>query len=551
MDSGPGLFADSFDWAVVRLATYFPEAAQRACLLFGAVELLSRDRPRPRSGPIEKLKIGPGKRASVFVRKTVMQAEAAIEWYRQPGHPDFLAPAPAPPDDESAALETTPLAASAFEDDPVWPALGLPLDADLFSGAGGPGDPAPFRGSGNSRIHRRFGDDTGFDVVLGDPAALQFLKRRLHVDLGDYTEYLGGLALVVPDPVLRHIQHRLVKESEAGEGERVVFRLSPQAGQTLEGLQITMLERRSNLLSRFETIDVPLDGVVVLESSVPFDQTGYVVSHPRHGVLAYQQPLPFIRAVRASIAVAGRRVEVQTSRTAARRSPLDTYLVTEYANEVPVSVGEERRDAGVRIAQAALRRQRRAAAQQSRQTWFEEGDRKGALEFLRRQMARARTSVLVADPYFGGLQTYQVLHATPRTGVEFTILTSRLAFEGPAEPLADGNDATAPFPPEAEHLDLFERSLSSLRERGITHVSALVLGGKSPRLHDRFLVIDEEVLFLGNSLNMLGERASLIMAVADSGPILSRLVQMARSAERFEDYRARRLQRLLISPREP
>lgn len=551
MDSDPRPFTDSFDWAVIRLATYFPEAAQRARLLFGVVELLTQERPRPRSGPVEKLKIGPGRRASLFSRKTVMQAEAAIKWYRQSGYPDFLTPEPIAPEDGSAALETAPLAASVFEDDPVWPALGVPLDADLFSGAGGPGDPAPFRGSGNTRVHRRFGDDAGFDAVLDNPAALQFLKRRLHINLGDYREYLGGLALVVPDPILRHIQHRLVKGTEANEAERVVFRLSPQAGQTLQGLQITMLERRSNLLSRFETIEVPADGVAVLESPVPFDQTGYVVSHPNHGVLAYQQPLPFIRAVRASIAVAGRRVEIQTSRTAARNSPLDSYRVTEYAQEVPVSVGEERRDAGVRIAQAAFRRQRRAAARQSRQTWFEEGDRDGALEFLRRQMARARTSVLVADPYFGGLQTYQVLHATPRTGVGFTILTSRLAFEGPGEPQVEGGNTTDSSAAEAERLDLFGRSLASLRERGITQVSALVLGGKSPKLHDRFLVIDDEVLFLGNSLNMLGERASLIMAAADSEPILSRLVQMARSAERFEDYRARRLQQRLVSPREP
>jgi hypothetical protein len=36
------------------------------------------------------------------------------------------------------------------------------------------------------------------------------LKRRLHLDLSDYTEYLGSLALVVPDPVLRRVQHFLV-----------------------------------------------------------------------------------------------------------------------------------------------------------------------------------------------------------------------------------------------------------------------------------------------------------------------------------------------------
>jgi hypothetical protein len=36
---------------------------------------------------------------------------------------------------------------------------------------------------------------------------------------------------------------------------------------------------------------------------------------------------------------------------------------------------------------------------------------------------------MVADPYFGARQILQFLHAVPRTQIEFTILTSRLAFE--------------------------------------------------------------------------------------------------------------------------
>jgi hypothetical protein len=72
-------------------------------------------------------------------------------------------------------------------------------------------------------------------------------------------------------------------------------------------------------------------------------------------------------------------------------------------------------------------------------------------------------------------------------------------------------------------------------------VTALVLSGKTPPLHDRFLVIDDEVLFLGNSLNALGERASLILSVPDSEPILAKLKLMAAMAVAFENYASRRL----------
>jgi hypothetical protein len=73
-------------------------------------------------------------------------------------------------------------------------------------------------------------------------------------------------------------------------------------------------------------------------------------------------------------------------------------------------------------------------------------------------------------------------------------------------------------------------------------VATLILSGKPPPLHDRFLVIDDEVLFLGNSLNALGERASLILLVPDSEPILAKLRAMEKLALPFEAYVSQRQQ---------
>lgn len=81
------------------------------------------------------------------------------------------------------------------------------------------------------------------------------------------------------------------------------------------------------------------------------------------------------------------------------------------------------------MVEAEQRRIRRAAARQHRQTWFDGGQREKAISFLQGQLARARISVIVADPYFGARQILQFLHAVPRTQIDFTILTSRLAFE--------------------------------------------------------------------------------------------------------------------------
>lgn len=544
-------FVSAFDWAVIRLATYFPASASRARLLFGSVSFLTKDRPCPTSSKAERHKVGRGKSGTVFFRRTVLSAHDAVAWYRSAGIDGITTPTPTEPNEAEEKKDGIPLLPTSFEDDPQWPSLGIPLGTDLFSNAGGPGDPAPFRGSGAPRVHRRFGDNTGFEAVVSDKSAIRFLKRRLHLDLSDYTEYLGGLALVVPDPVLRRVQHYLLPAQDAGGIERLVYRLVPRPGQGFNDLKLTVIERRSNLLSRFETVDVPANGLVTVESVLPFDQTGYVITHRVQGVIAYQQPVPFIRAVKISLGVAGRTVRVQVPRIESPRSPTDSYEITEYAHEIPIDVGEGRHDAIVKVVEAEQRRIRRAAAKHYKQTWFDVDQRDQAISFLREQFSRARLSVMVADPYFGARQILQFLHAVPRTQIEFTILTSRLAFESehaeaidaPQEDAQNQSEKpAAPMVSESERLTSFRRSLSTLSTRGVKNVTALVLREKAPPLHDRFLVVDDEVLFLGNSLNALGSRASLILAVPDSEPILAKLRAMASLALPFETYVSQRHQ---------
>lgn len=550
-------FASVFDWAVVRLATYFPASASQARLLFGSVSLLTKDRPRPlASSGSDSHKVGKGKSGKVFFRRTVLSARDAIAWYRSAGATSITTPVPTEPSEVEKEKDGIALSPTSFEDDPQWPSLGIPLGTDLFSNAGGPGDPAPFRGPGAPRVHRRFGDNTNFEAVIADDSAIRFLKRRLHLDLSDYTEYLGGLALVVPDPVLRRVQHFLVPAQSVEGPERLVYRLVPRPGQSFDDLKLTVLERRSNLLSRFETVDVPADGLAIVESALPFDQTGYAISHTVQGVIAYQQPIPFIRAVKVSLGVAGRKVRVEVQRTESPRSPTDSYEITEYAHEIPLDVGEERHDAIVKVVEAEQRRIRRAAAKRYKQTWFDGGQRDKAISFLRGQFAKARLSVMVADPYFGARQILQFLHAVPRTHVDFTILTSRLAFESehaeaidaaPQDGAQEQAENATGVETATERLRSFTRSLATLRRREMKSVTVLVLSGKTPPLHDRFLVIDDEVLFLGSSLNALGERASLILSVPDSEPILARLRAMASLALPFETY-ASQIRRTSASP---
>jgi hypothetical protein len=328
----------------------------------------------------------------------------------------------------------------------------------------------------------------------------------------------------------------------------------PRPGQSVKGLRLTAFERRANLLSRFETIDVPEDGFVDLPQQLPVQASGYIVTHPDHGVLVHQPPLSFVRSFKMNMGIVGRTVKVAAPKTDSPHSANADYVVSEIAHDLPSVVGEANPPIGLaRVFEAEARRERRAQARRYEQTWFDHDGRDEALKFIRTRIGRARNYVLVADPYFGARQVMQFLHDVPRIDVQLTILTSRLAFDSDSGD--DGEKAASEIatssPPdeitvrpkartELRRLKEFSQSMATFKDRGIENAVAFVLPEKTPQLHDRFLVIDDSVWFLGNSLNALGDRASLILQVPDSEPILSRLEEMRKKAITFDEYHERR-----------
>jgi hypothetical protein len=495
--------------------------------------------------------IAKGKLGKVFFRRTTLTAAAAIEWYRSV--PINTTPTPSLPEEIKGKLDGTAIEPVELIDDPVWPSLSVPTGADLLNTRGSTGDPAPFIGSGSvpARIHRRFGSAGGFEPLRADSAAISFLERRLHIDLTKYPEYLGSVALVVPDGIAKTVRNFVVPDAE-GTNERLVYRVVPRSGQSFNGLSLTVTEIQGGILSRFETVPVPQDGLIVLDRVRPVQACGYALTHNKDGLLAYQTPLSFIRTVRGSMGIGGRSIRVQAPKSDSKKSAAADYTVSEIGHEVPIQAGQQvPMPLLERIVTAASQRERAVQAERYHQVWFNDGERDKALEYIRNRIRAAQSQVLVADPYFGANQLMQFIHAVARTEVSISILTSRLAFESHVVDDALGKvskkgrkKARPKFvSAEMEKLQAFDAAMQTFVVRGIKSCSAFVLAGRSPPLHDRFLVIDGAVLFLGNSLNTLGDRASLIVDVPEPESIIERLENMLAAATEFDRYRKSRANR--------
>lgn len=196
---------------------------------------------------------------------------------------------------------------------------------------------------------------------------------------------------------------------------------------------------------------------------------------------------------------------------AQRSSPLATQSL----------IGEKARIPNVsgRITIAAAHREKIASAKQYGQRWFSDGSREEAMRFIQSELKRARTRVMIADPYFAGLQLEQFLYAVNPGTTTVTLLTSGLAFQSREQ--------------GTSKIDGFSQQLAQ-REKDVK-LTAYVL--QSSVLHDRFLVIDDAVWFLGNSLNSLGDKASLIVKLPNPDEVIGQLEGMLKQAIPFDDYR--------------
>jgi len=245
-------------------------------------------------------------------------------------------------------------------------------------------------------------------------------------------------------------------------------------------------------------------------------------------VLAYSPPYSFLRQIGINSHVmsnGGMTVSVPTGEStnsrrmeyqaAQRSSPLSAQSL----------IGEEARIPNVsgRIARAVAHREKISSAKRYGQRWFPNGSRTEAMRFIQGELKNAKTRVMVVDPYFAGLQLGQFLYAVNSETTTVALLTSGLAFQSRET--------------NTSKIDGFSRQLAQLEKDMKLTVKTYVL--QSSILHDRFLVIDDAVWFLGNSLNTLGDKASLIVKLPNPAEVIGQIEGMLKQAIPFEDYRQR------------
>ncbi|MBB5607228.1 MULTISPECIES: VPA1262 family N-terminal domain-containing protein [unclassified Janthinobacterium] len=510
--------------AVVRLVTLQKKGSVDK-LLFTTITELAHGRPAPRAlTRPEHFKLK-GTENRLCFHRIVIPKEVAIDWYTSLSESETCFPFPAT--NEQGDSSRPRIQVPRLEDPQPWPVFGLPVPEELFSHQRTPTiNPAPFIGSVPARLHRRFGNPVGLNAFLDDADAHTFVARRMHINLFNYKEYLGSAVYISPDPIVRQIDHFMVPASN-GQGERIVYRMVPRPGQSLDELRVTTFDKEANLLTHFETYQIPSDGILEVDKGRCMGQYGFVVSHNKLGVLAYSPPTSFLRQINLNVRVnSGNTLNIKVPTGSAPDAPITEYKAASSTEWDTTSVLGAVVDAepSVRMAAEVRKREMQAHAKHYGQRWFPAGSREDAMHFVRELLRAARFRVMIADPYLGTLQLGQFLYAIHGEQVNTTLLTTKLAFN----------------PPSHSHetrlalLESFKNSLDELNKHQQLQPQVAIIS--AAELHDRFLVVDDDVWFVGNSLSGFGEKASMIVRLPDPTQVIKQLQSLACTAPDLDRY---------------
>ena len=482
-------------------------------LLFGMVELRPIEFPDALGCKLQKHRVISGSRKHLHYRRFVLPASKALDWYSEAaqGRPLTLPRDPSNPTPGDGSI----LNAGPFDHEPPWPQFvtsnELPFAPDWMTGA---------------RTHFLFPKDalpseiTGLIQVEKNHSQLQ---DWLVFDLVDaYREYQGAMCVVAPNPIFRSIEKTHLDPPHSDSAETVAYKLVPRHGQLLKGLNLSIANER--LCGRMAPITHKFgnQAIAVLDFPTRIYKEGRSVTHSEHGLLYWHPPTPLIRRMRIRMEVSGRPKRVQVP-AAGRRRPAERYEVSEVLDVLESVVGEEYQNPFSRIVDATSRRSRRQSAKSHDQEWFYRTPHE-ATQYVRLRIADARHTVLIVDPYFAGRELLSFGHAIRRTEVHLRILSSTAA-------LQDSNLGPTPFKSGSQFLQILNTTFG---ERSVKPQIRML--GDPPAVHDRFLVIDEDVWFSGNSLTAIGDRAGMIVKLPDPEPAITRLEAFWAQARSLADW---------------
>lgn len=352
--------------------------------------------------------------------------------------------------------------------------------------------------------------------VVKSRAAREWLRATLEFDLERRPHLVGSVHLVLTNPWVRAVSARPI----GGASPRLAFSVQAAPEATLDGTELVIEEYRPYGLGFSVRAPASEQEQVV---DVPWFPEAAMTSVYRHGKLVYREGVSdFLRGMFMMAHGPGptRVVEVPEG----GGQPAERVeVVTGPSLPAQISYPDDERALHMtRLDQQAQEGLR--MAHKLKQHWYPPptsaeaaaSEAMRATKTVREAIAQARREVCIVDPYCGARELLSFVFTMPHAAIPVRVLAAK------------------------EKVARTESDLDALRtavERGRSTTPPVklemrLMTGPRPPVHDRFLIVDDDVWHIGASLNALGTAGALVMKIPDPAPVRRDLMSLFHSRGR-------------------
>lgn len=391
-----------------------------------------------------------------------------------------------------------------FQAEP-WPYFTLSADLPFTSGCWGA-----------VRAHHLFpkSREAILEEIFSHENTVNWIEKRLNWKISDYPEYWGSMHLVLPNPLYRSLHTKLIPGQNETDSVHVRFR--PRKNKGVAGLNLYHSERRSMGLTGGQDVTVE-EPYFVLPHTGKTEQCATIVRCPRRGLLDIHPFTGFVRQIGLNMSMtATRRIEIKTQESvAAVEANVRSHDASQTIGDpLPVEL-----EWGRLLTRQINAREERKRAQRLGQRWLDQPNEARAL--IQGILAGACSRIIIVDPYFAGREMVDFVLSRVPQDVEIKILTGAVCLKQKVSCQTRQDQAGG----QREKGDELNDLLSQAVDQNF-NICTMVMTGDNPAIHDRFLVVDDQVWFSGNSLNNIGQRASMLTRLHDPQSIISKIEEV-------------------------
>lgn len=334
-----------------------------------------------------------------------------------------------------------------------------------------------------------------FSDISKEMLAIQELTTKwLGFDIVQKREHIGNIYLSLPNPYFREID--------------ISLSINPI------GIFYKIFSKKKNFeCLKFRIIDVHGNAIALDKTFVIKNKMGLIeLPHEPHlfelriynqydDLIAVHEPTTFLKKIKFGISTKQADFHVKVE----NQNNSKEFVVEKFSKELSTIIGESTNFAPEYYFKNADINRQHLKLTESKEFIFYPGEKieeeKSKLKehaklAIRDIINSAKNTCYLCDPYFGTMDIIEYAFQIKNSGVKINILNSKEYIS-------------------KEKAEEITKTIESYNSKPFGKIEVRTLRGNSI-LHDRFLVIDKNVWFIGSSFNEFGSRATCIAKIPKS-----------------------------------